>query len=181
MKKLVSFLLLINVLSLKVAVSQHMIFYSNDEDGYSIEFPENWRRADEMKGKLSLVALAPEDTEAEDGVRERLHLAIFNLNGKTEDVFYSQFLASHEEKNRSWKLVEDGEIGAKGAKAKYFNCYYSDTTSGRTHSEYIYVFFKNKKAFVLTCTTSFDESDKNRDLFTKISSSFSFETSPGEE
>ena len=158
--------------------SQHLIHYTNENDGYSVQFPEDWRRADEMKGKLSLVALAPEFSEAEDGVREQLHIAVFDMKAKNGNVFYNQYKESHKDKNRSWKLVEDGEVGARGTAANYFNCYYSDTATSRTHSEFIYFYFKDGKAFVLTCTTSFDESDKYKDLFIKIATSFSYDLAP---
>ena len=162
------------------AFSQHMILYANEEDGYVFKFPETWKRADEMEGKLSLVALAPEESEAEDGVRERLHVAIFQRDGKSQEAFFKNYQASHKEKNRSWKLNEEGEIGNNLVKALYFSCFYSDTKSGRTHSEYVYVFAIEDKAVILTCTTSFDEDGKYKEVFRKMASSFTFDTEPQE-
>ena len=180
MKNLYYNLLVIFMIINTSSQAQHMVHYTNEKDGYALKFPEEWKRADEFDGRLSLVALAPEESEAEDGVRESLNLALFDLKDRNLSIFYAHYKTSHEEKNRSWKLNNEGEILAQGQQALLFGCYYSDSSSGRTHGEIVYIYQKQDHAVVLTCTTSFDELEKYTPTFNKIAQSFSTELAPQE-
>ena len=160
------------------ATGQRMINYTNEEDGYYFQYPETWKRSDDFESQLSLVALAPEETEAEDGVRESLNLAVFKSEKTSPAIFYENYRTSHKEKHRSWKLIGEGELKARETNALFFTCYYADMESGRTRGEVVYVFQKGTKVIVLTCTSSFDEFDKYKILFDKMAGSFSFDVRP---
>jgi hypothetical protein len=159
---------------------QHMITYTNEADQYALQYPESWKRMDEFDSRLSLVGLAPEESEAEDGVRESISLAIFTDETNSPGAFYQQYKISHREKNRSWKFIAEGELMAKKTTSTFFSCYYADTKSKRTHAEVVYVFKQGQKIVVLTCTSSFDEFDQYKLLFDKIAKSFSFQAVPEE-
>lgn len=155
--------------------AQHMMNYINEEDGYILKFPEDWRRIDSFDTRLSLVALAPEETEAEDGVRENLNVALFETEKAGREVFYNEYKASHEKDHTSWKFIREGEIKSFDMNALFFVCQYANTNTGRTHGEVVYMFYTDDKAAVLTCTSSFSELETFMSTFDQSARSFSFD------
>jgi hypothetical protein len=160
--------------------AQHHMVYTNEKDGYAIEYPETWQRLDEFESQLSMVALAPEESEAEDGVRESFNIALYTDETNVPGAFFAQYKTSHQEKHRSWKAISEGELMARESTTTFFSCYYADLKTKRTHGELVYVFKQGEKVVVLTCTTSFDEFDRYKTLFDQIARSFSFDARPAE-
>jgi hypothetical protein len=146
--------------------------YYKKEDGFSIRFPEDWERKENVMGTV-VIALSPAQG-ADDAFRENVNVTVETLpSPMTLDEYFNLSMVNLGKLLTEARKPEvaDARIGGEAAKRVVYQ-----TTMGQIGVKgMLYVAVKGNRGYALTCSATPDSFDAYKARFEEIAGTFRFE------
>ena len=146
--------------------------YYKKEDGFSIRFPEDWERKENVMGTV-VIALSPAQG-ADDAFRENVNVTVETLpSPMTLDEYFNLSMVNLGKLLTEARRPEvaDARIGGEAAKRVVYQ-----TTMGQIGVKgMLYVAVKGNRGYALTCSATPDSFDAYKARFEEIAGTFRFE------
>lgn len=161
-----------DILTLDIFTLRDSRNYKNAELGFSIKIPRSWGVSEGESG-TAMAALAPYDSEA-DLFRENFNVVAGPLpDGVDIDQYFQMNINEFGRHLLYFQQNIIGDARIAGTKSKWID--YSHQIGSLKLRAVIYMLAKEKKLYIITCTSEIDQFEEYKKIFKAVAKSFKFE------